>query len=145
MDLSPYVRTVGVFWEAICTCLYSVIDLWFPLFILFESIPYDSILKLRFFFSFGGSTVTVMLQVCVMWCLLSVACCQSRYASPKRGRNITIHTSQLVCSLPGPVGPDGNPGPPGSPGAMGPMGPPGKDGPDGKDGEKGEKGDAGIY
>lgn len=28
MDLSPYVRTVCVFWDAICTCLYSVIDLW---------------------------------------------------------------------------------------------------------------------
>lgn len=89
--------------------------------------------------------MTVMLRMCVTWCLLSVACCQSQYTLPKRGRNITIHTSQLVCSLPGPAGPDGNPGPPGSPGAMGPMGPPGKDGPDGKDGEKGEKGDEGIY
>lgn len=86
-----------------------------------------------------------MVQMCVMWCLLSVACCQPRYALPKRGRNITAPISQLVCSLPGPAGPHGNPGPPGSPGAMGPMGPPGKDGPDGNDGEKGEKGDAGIF
>uniref|UniRef100_A0A3Q4HG47 Uncharacterized protein n=1 Tax=Neolamprologus brichardi TaxID=32507 RepID=A0A3Q4HG47_NEOBR len=57
-----------------------------------------------------------------------------------RGRNFTIHSSQLVCSLPGPAGPAGNPGAPGSPGVMGPMGPPGTDGQDGKDGEKGEKG-----
>ncbi|XP_070819385.1 complement C1q tumor necrosis factor-related protein 2 [Chaetodon trifascialis] len=89
------------------------------------------------------STVTIMLQMCVMFCLLSAVSSQSMYASPKRGRNITIHSSQLVCSLPGPAGPAGNPGAPGSPGAMGPMGPPGKDGPDGKDGEKGEKGDGG--
>lgn len=126
-------------------CTLLLISGWFTVFILFESVLYGSILKLRFFLFFGASPVTIMLQMCVMWCLLSVACCQSRYALPKRGRNITIHTSQLVCSLPGPVGPDGNPGPPGSPGAMGPMGPPGKDGPDGTDGEKGEKGDAGIY
>ncbi|XP_044060577.1 complement C1q tumor necrosis factor-related protein 2 [Siniperca chuatsi] len=89
------------------------------------------------------STVTIMLQICVMFCLLSVVVSQSTYSSPKRGRNITIHSSQLVCSLPGPAGPAGNPGAPGSPGAMGPMGPPGKDGLDGKDGEKGGKGDGG--
>lgn len=91
------------------------------------------------------STVTVMLQICVMFCLLSVVFSQSMYASPKRGRNITIHSSQLVCSLPGPAGPAGNPGAPGSPGAMGPMGHPGGDGPDGKDGEKGQKGVGGSY
>uniref|UniRef100_A0A665VUS4 C1q and TNF related 2 n=1 Tax=Echeneis naucrates TaxID=173247 RepID=A0A665VUS4_ECHNA len=58
-------------------------------------------------------------------------------------RNITIQSSQLVCSVPGPEGPAGNPGIPGSPGAIGPMGPPGKDGPDGQDGEKGAKGERG--
>ncbi|XP_078116927.1 uncharacterized protein c1qtnf2 [Sander vitreus] len=88
------------------------------------------------------STVTIMLQMCVMLCLVSVVFSQT-YPLPKKGHNITIHSSQLVCSLPGPPGPAGNPGAPGSPGAMGPMGPPGKDGPDGKDGEKGEKGDGG--
>lgn len=86
-----------------------------------------------------------MLQMCVMLCLLSVAISQSMNLSSKKGRNITIHSSQLVCSLPGSAGPAGNPGALGSPGAMGPMGPPGKDGPDGKDGEKGEKGDGGSY
>ncbi|XP_040904674.1 complement C1q tumor necrosis factor-related protein 2 isoform X1 [Toxotes jaculatrix] len=90
------------------------------------------------------SAVTNMLQMCVLFCcLLSVVVCQSTNSSSKRGRNITIHSSQLVCSLPGPAGPAGNPGAAGSPGAMGPMGPPGKDGPDGKDGEKGQKGDKG--
>ncbi|XP_031175603.1 complement C1q tumor necrosis factor-related protein 2 [Sander lucioperca] len=88
------------------------------------------------------STVTIMLQMCVMLCLVSVVFSQT-YPLPKKGHNITIHSSQLVCSLPGPAGPAGNPGAPGSPGAMGPMGPPGKDGLDGKDGEKGEKGDGG--
>ena len=85
-----------------------------------------------------------MLQICVMFCLLSAVFSQSTNASLKKGRNITIHSSQLVCSLPGPAGPAGNPGAPGSPGSMGPMGPPGKDGPDGKDGAKGEKGEGGI-
>uniref|UniRef100_A0A3P8WFH0 C1q and TNF related 2 n=1 Tax=Cynoglossus semilaevis TaxID=244447 RepID=A0A3P8WFH0_CYNSE len=64
-------------------------------------------------------------------------------STTKKGRNITIHSSQMVCSLPGPAGPAGNPGFPGPPGAVGSMGIPGKDGPDGKDGEKGEKGDRG--
>ncbi|KAG7517642.1 complement C1q tumor necrosis factor-related protein 2 [Solea senegalensis] len=89
------------------------------------------------------STVTIMLQMCVLCWLLSVVDPQSTNSSFKKGRNITIHSSQLICSLPGPVGPAGNPGVPGSPGAMGPMGPPGKDGPDGKDGEKGERGNRG--
>ncbi|KAM3866716.1 uncharacterized protein c1qtnf2 [Diretmus argenteus] len=81
-----------------------------------------------------------MLQMCVMFCLLSIVFSQSNYTSFKKGRNITIHSSQLVCSLPGPQGSAGNPGAPGSPGTMGPMGSPGKDGLDGKDGEKGERG-----
>ncbi|KAM8732693.1 uncharacterized protein c1qtnf2 [Acanthopagrus schlegelii] len=89
------------------------------------------------------STGTIMLQICVMFCLLSAVFSQSTNASLKKGRNITIHSSQLVCSLPGPAGPAGNPGAPGSPGSMGPMGPPGKDGPDGKDGVKGQKGEGG--
>ena len=91
------------------------------------------------------STVTNMLQMFVLLCLLSVVIPQSTNSSSKKGRNITIHSSQLVCSLPGPVGPAGNPGAHGSPGAMGPMGQPGKDGLDGKDGEKGEKGEGGSY
>lgn len=86
-----------------------------------------------------------MLPTCLAFCLLSAACCQSLYPSAKKGRNITIHSSQLVCSLPGPAGPTGSPGPPGPPGAMGVMGRPGIDGPDGRDGEKGEKGDNGTY
>ncbi|XP_069027415.1 complement C1q tumor necrosis factor-related protein 2 isoform X1 [Embiotoca jacksoni] len=89
------------------------------------------------------STASIMLQMCVMICWLAVVVSQSTNSSFKRARNITIHSSQLVCSLPGPAGPAGNPGAPGSPGAMGPVGPPGEDGPDGKDGEKGEKGDQG--
>uniref|UniRef100_A0A667Z0F3 C1q and TNF related 2 n=1 Tax=Myripristis murdjan TaxID=586833 RepID=A0A667Z0F3_9TELE len=60
-----------------------------------------------------------------------------------QSRNITVHSSQLVCSLPGPQGPAGNPGAPGSTGTMGPMGAPGQDGLDGKDGDKGVKGERG--
>ncbi|KAM4585848.1 uncharacterized protein c1qtnf2 [Fundulus diaphanus] len=89
------------------------------------------------------STVATVLQMWVSLCLLSAAVCQSTNFSSKRGRNYTIHSSQLLCSLPGPAGPPGHPGASGPPGSMGPMGPPGLDGPDGKDGEKGEKGDAG--
>ncbi|XP_076021090.1 uncharacterized protein c1qtnf2 [Genypterus blacodes] len=87
--------------------------------------------------------VAIMFQICVVSCLLSLVYSQSPYSSVKRGRNITIHSSQLVCSLPGPVGSAGHPGAPGSPGTVGPMGATGKDGPDGKDGEKGGKGDRG--
>nr|XP_061792761.1 complement C1q tumor necrosis factor-related protein 2-like [Nerophis lumbriciformis] len=87
--------------------------------------------------------VATLLHVSVMTCLLSVVLSQSIYSSPKKGGNITIHSSNLVCSLPGPAGPAGNPGAPGSPGVIGPMGTPGKDGPDGQDGDKGEKGDGG--
>ncbi|KAM3612898.1 uncharacterized protein V6R79_016643 [Siganus canaliculatus] len=84
-----------------------------------------------------------MLQLCVMLSLLPLAFSQSTNGPTKKGHNITIHSSQLLCSLPGPAGPPGNPGLHGPPGAMGSMGTPGKDGPDGKDGEKGEKGDRG--
>lgn len=89
-----------------------------------------------------GSTVVIMFQMLVM--LLSVVLSQTTYSSSKRGRNITVLSSQLVCSLPGAPGPDGNPGAPGPPGPMGAMGPPGRDGPDGKDGLRGLKGDHGI-
>ncbi|XP_047210151.1 complement C1q tumor necrosis factor-related protein 2 [Girardinichthys multiradiatus] len=89
------------------------------------------------------STVPTMLQMCVIVYLLSAAVSQSTNSSSNRGRNLTIHSSQLVCSLPGPAGPPGHPGAPGPTGSVGPMGPPGLDGPDGKDGEKGEKGDGG--
>lgn len=88
-------------------------------------------------------TVPIMLQMCMVICVLPVVLSQSTTPSTKKGRNITVHSSQLVCSVPGPAGPAGSPGLPGSPGAVGPMGPPGKDGPDGGDGEKGQKGDAG--
>lgn len=88
-------------------------------------------------------TVPIMLQMCTMFCLLPVVVSRSANPSTKKDRNITIHSSQLVCSVPGPAGPAGIPGAPGVPGTMGPMGPPGRDGPDGGDGEKGEKGDAG--
>ena len=91
------------------------------------------------------STATSMLQMCVMFCLLSLAIAESMNSPSKKGRTISIHSSQLVCSLPGPAGPAGNPGVPGSPGTMGPMGSPGTDGLAGKDGEKGEKGDRGAY
>uniref|UniRef100_A0A087XT76 C1q and TNF related 2 n=1 Tax=Poecilia formosa TaxID=48698 RepID=A0A087XT76_POEFO len=90
-----------------------------------------------------ASAVPIMLQMCVIICLLSAVVSQSTNSSSKRGRNFPIHSSQLVCSLPGPTGPPGFPGAPGPPGSMGPMGPPGLDGPDGKDGEKGEKGNGG--
>ncbi|XP_054889995.1 complement C1q tumor necrosis factor-related protein 2 [Poeciliopsis prolifica] len=89
------------------------------------------------------SSVPIMLQMCVIICLLSAVISQSTNSSSKRGRNFPIHSSQLVCSLPGPAGPPGFPGAPGPPGAIGPMGSPGLDGPDGKDGEKGEKGNRG--
>ncbi|XP_077387353.1 uncharacterized protein c1qtnf2 [Festucalex cinctus] len=89
--------------------------------------------------------MAAVLHVCMTSCLLSAVLSQSINSSPKKGRNITIHSSNLVCSLPGAMGPAGNPGAPGSPGAMGPMGAPGKDGPDGQDGEKGDKGDGGDH
>ena len=89
------------------------------------------------------SSGRVTLQTCMLLCLVSVASCQSPLHTHRRGRNLTIHSSQLVCSLPGPQGPAGQPGASGSPGAMGAQGPPGRDGLDGKDGEKGDRGDAG--
>uniref|UniRef100_A0A3P9N9J7 C1q and TNF related 2 n=1 Tax=Poecilia reticulata TaxID=8081 RepID=A0A3P9N9J7_POERE len=90
-----------------------------------------------------ASAVPIMLQMCVIICLLSAVVSQSTNSSSKRGRNFPILSSQLVCSLPGPAGPPGFPGAPGPPGSMGPMGSPGLDGPDGKDGGKGEKGNRG--
>uniref|UniRef100_A0A3P9KQR9 C1q and TNF related 2 n=2 Tax=Oryzias latipes TaxID=8090 RepID=A0A3P9KQR9_ORYLA len=81
-----------------------------------------------------------MLHFCFLMCFLSIVDGQSTNPSSKRDRPLTVHPSQLVCSLPGPPGPAGNPGAPGQPGSVGLMGPPGKDGPDGSDGEKGERG-----
>lgn len=63
--------------------------------------------------------------------------------SSKKGRNFTIHSSQLSCSLPGPQGPPGSPGAAGPSGNVGKMGMPGVDGQDGKDGDSGEKGEKG--
>ncbi|KAK6269240.1 hypothetical protein J4Q44_G00394410, partial [Coregonus suidteri] len=96
------------------------------------------------FIKFTSSVAPTMLQLSLMVCLQSITNSQSLFQtthpSYKKGHNITIHSSQLVCSLPGPQGPGGNPGAPGSPGTMGSMGIPGKDGLDGGDGEKGERG-----
>lgn len=64
--------------------------------------------------------------------------------SSKKGRNFTIHSSQLSCSLPGPQGPPGSPGTAGPSGGVGKMGMPGVDGQDGKDGDRGEKGETGT-
>lgn len=64
-------------------------------------------------------------------------------SATKKEHSFTIHSSQLVCSLPGPEGSQGSPGPPGPTGSPGQMGLPGADGKDGTDGERGEKGDQG--
>ncbi|XP_070294629.1 complement C1q tumor necrosis factor-related protein 2 isoform X2 [Salvelinus sp. IW2-2015] len=83
-----------------------------------------------------------MLQLSLMVCLLSTTITtsqsqiQTTHPLYKKGHNITIHSSQLVCSLPGHQA-RWNPGAPGSQGTMGPMVTPGKDGLDGEDGEKG--------
>ncbi|KAJ8406135.1 hypothetical protein AAFF_G00310230 [Aldrovandia affinis] len=82
-----------------------------------------------------------MFPLVLLACLLPLAAPQMITASGKKGRNFTIHSSQLVCSLPGPQGPPGITGAPGAPGSIGNMGFPGKDGKDGQDGERGEKGD----
>lgn len=76
------------------------------------------------------------LAVCLLLSLLTVD-------SSKKGRNFTIHSSQLSCSLPGPQGPPGSPGSAGPSGGMGKMGMPGVDGQDGEDGDGGEKGEKG--
>ncbi|KAG9346760.1 hypothetical protein JZ751_007077 [Albula glossodonta] len=85
----------------------------------------------------------IILPLALLACMLPLAAFQTTTTSGKRGRNFTIHSSQLVCSLPGPQGPPGFPGAPGAPGSIGKTGFPGKDGEDGKDGEKGQKGDQG--
>ncbi|XP_023689680.2 uncharacterized protein c1qtnf2 isoform X1 [Paramormyrops kingsleyae] len=84
-----------------------------------------------------------MLPLVLLVSMLSLTCQQMALPPFKKGRNFTIHSSQLACSLPGPQGPPGLPGAPGLAGSIGKMGLPGKDGPDGKDGKKGEKGDRG--
>lgn len=72
-------------------------------------------------------------------CLLSI----SFVLTVKKEHNFTIHSSQLVCSLPGPPGAPGSPGPVGPSGRAGRSGSPGSDGQDGKDGDKGDKGETG--
>ncbi|KAL4631302.1 complement C1q tumor necrosis factor-related protein 2 isoform X2 [Arapaima gigas] len=84
-----------------------------------------------------------MLPITLLFWLLPLTFPQTVNPPYRRGRNFTIHSSQLLCSLPGPQGPPGLPGAPGTPGTVGRMGAPGKDGADGKDGEKGMKGDSG--
>ncbi|TSO15273.1 Complement C1q tumor necrosis factor-related protein 2 [Bagarius yarrelli] len=76
-------------------------------------------------------------------CLLTVCLVLTVKSAGKKENNFTIHSSQLVCSLPGPPGALGNPGPAGPSGDAGRMGSPGSDGQDGKDGEKGDKGKKG--
>ncbi|KAM9511447.1 uncharacterized protein ACWYII_045901 isoform 1-T1 [Salvelinus alpinus] len=108
------------------------------------------------FTSYFFKEATIMLQLSLMVCLLSTTITtsqsqiQTTHPLYKKGHNITIHSSQLVCSLPGHQA-RWNPGAPGSQGTMGPMVTPGKDGLDGgmerrvadvgRDGEKEESGD----
>ncbi|XP_055035013.2 complement C1q tumor necrosis factor-related protein 2 [Misgurnus anguillicaudatus] len=82
-----------------------------------------------------------MYQLPLAVCLLSLFFTVN--SSIKKGRNYTIHSSQLSCSLPGPQGPPGSTGAAGPSGNVGKMGMPGIDGQDGKDGDKGEKGEKG--
>ncbi|XP_029113385.1 complement C1q tumor necrosis factor-related protein 2 isoform X2 [Scleropages formosus] len=88
-------------------------------------------------------TGCTMLPIALFLWLLPFTSSEMRTPPYRRGHNITIHSSQLMCSIPGPQGPPGLPGAPGIPGTIGKMGVPGKDGLDGKDGEKGEKGHGG--
>uniref|UniRef100_A0AAZ3SBQ8 C1q domain-containing protein n=1 Tax=Oncorhynchus tshawytscha TaxID=74940 RepID=A0AAZ3SBQ8_ONCTS len=87
---------------------------------------------------------TIMLQLSLMVCLLSITITtsqsqiQTTHPLYKKGHNITIHSSQLVCSLPRHQA-RWNSGAPGSQGTMGPMVTPGKDDVC-RDGEKREKG-----
>ncbi|XP_061092201.1 complement C1q tumor necrosis factor-related protein 2 [Conger conger] len=84
-----------------------------------------------------------MVTLALLVCLLPLAAPQSAPTTGKKGRNFTVHSSQLVCSLPGPEGPPGFPGAPGAAGSAGKMGPPGVDGEDGRDGERGPRGEPG--
>lgn len=86
-----------------------------------------------------------MFPLVLLVCLLPLSATQVITTSGKKGRNFTIHSSQLVCSLPGPQGPPGITGASGAPGSIGKMGFPGNDGEDGQDMERGEKGDQGEY
>lgn len=76
-------------------------------------------------------------------CLLSFSYVLTVKSAVKKGHNVTIHSSQLACSLPGPPGAPGSPGPAGPGGRAGQAGSPGSDGQDGRDGDKGEKGEKG--
>nr|XP_015204799.1 PREDICTED: complement C1q tumor necrosis factor-related protein 2 [Lepisosteus oculatus] len=84
-----------------------------------------------------------MLCPVVLACLLPLAAHQIVSTASRKSKVLTIDSSQLACSLPGPPGPPGVPGAPGVTGTIGRMGFPGKDGKDGKDGDKGEKGERG--
>ncbi|XP_028816282.1 complement C1q tumor necrosis factor-related protein 2 [Denticeps clupeoides] len=84
-----------------------------------------------------------MLLLSLAFSLLFLASTDSTSSTVKKGKNFTLHSSQVVCSFPGPQGIPGSPGSPGIPGTMGRMGPPGNDAMDGKDGDKGDKGDRG--
>ncbi|GAA6071094.1 complement C1q tumor necrosis factor-related protein 2 [Tachysurus ichikawai] len=76
-------------------------------------------------------------------CLLSLSLVLTVKSAVKKEHNFTVHSSQLVCSLPGPPGAPGSPGPAGPSGGAGRMGSPGSDGQDGKDGDKGDNGEKG--
>ncbi|KAG9272269.1 complement C1q tumor necrosis factor-related protein 2 [Astyanax mexicanus] len=82
----------------------------------------------------------IMHQTLLATFLLSLSSVLTVNSAIKKGHNLTIHSSQLVCSLPGPQGPPGSPGPSGPSGSNGRMGLPGSDGQDGKDGDRGLKG-----
>lgn len=84
-----------------------------------------------------------MYQLQLAVCLLSLFSELTVNGAIKKGRNYTIHSSQLSCSLPGPQGPSGTPGSAGPIGNAGKMGMPGVDGQDGKDGDMGQKGEKG--
>lgn len=84
-----------------------------------------------------------MYQLPLAVCLLFLFSELNVITAIKKGRNYTIHSSQLTCSLPGPRGPSGSPGSAGPSGNAGKMGMPGVDGQDGKDGDKGLKGEKG--
>ncbi|XP_062856004.1 complement C1q tumor necrosis factor-related protein 2 [Trichomycterus rosablanca] len=93
--------------------------------------------------SSGARHCCTVLWIWLATYLLSLSFVLSVKPAIKKEHNLTIHSSQLVCSLPGPQGPQGSPGSLGPNGSPGQMGLPGADGKDGRDGDRGEKGDKG--
>ncbi|XP_043940435.1 complement C1q tumor necrosis factor-related protein 2 [Protopterus annectens] len=75
--------------------------------------------------------------------MCAVQCATSQFRTILSKRDASINSSQLLCSMPGPLGAPGPAGYPGSAGQIGRMGFPGKDGKDGKDGESGDPGEKG--